>query len=283
MKNKILTVTILLSLIFLFNANKSFADDLNRIQGMCGENAVWTYNKETKTLIVSGNGTVTTSDISLISDNINTLVVEGSINTIGENAFKGIKVSKIQLKEGIRKIESYAFYNCIGPKQMVIPKSVTDIGSGIFELSQGFNKITILGDVSVGVGTFGSLYSPVDTLEVAGKINNIANTMVSSESSAPEIKFVNKNKNYVVINDIIMSKDKKVVYALNGRKDVTKIEIPENVKVIGNSAFAFNQLKKLNIEGNNLIKIRKEAFYENEEALKNVVLHNYPQIEKKSF
>ena len=118
---------------------------------------------------------MTASGISLISDNINTLVVEGSINTIGENAFKGIKVSHIELKEGIRKIENYAFYNCIGPKKIVIPKSVTRIGSGIFELSQGFNNVTILGDVSVGISTFGALYSPVDILEVAGKIDNMAN------------------------------------------------------------------------------------------------------------
>lgn len=327
MKNKILTVTILLSLIFLFNANKSFADDINRIEGMCGENAVWSYNKETKTLIVSGNGTVTASGISLISDNINTLVVEGSINTIGENAFKGIKVSHIELKEGIRKIENYAFYNCIGPKKIVIPKSVTRIGSGIFELSQGFNNVTILGDVSVGISTFGALYSPVDILEVAGKIDNMANIMMSSEGAAPEVRFINDNKNYSMVNDIIMSKDKKVVYALNGRKNITKIKmpvsvkkikpyafymrglksvqlnknlkyigekafyhnniqkitIPKNVKSIGKSAFAYNQLTKLNFKGNSLIKIEEEAFYENEKGLKNVVLYNYPRLEKRAF
>lgn len=327
MKNKILTVTILLSLILLFNANKSFADEINRIEGMCGENAVWSYNKETKTLIVSGNGTVTASGISLISDNINTLVVEGSINTIGENAFKGIKVSHIELKEGIRKIENYAFYNCIGPKKIVIPKSVTRIGSGIFELSQGFNNVTILGDVSVGISTFGALYSPVDILEVAGKIDNMANIMMSSEGAVPEVRFINDNNNYSMVNDIIMSKDKKVVYALNGRKNITKIKmpvsvkkitpyafymrglksvqlnknlkyigekafyhnniqkitIPKNVKSIGKSAFAFNQLTKLNFKGNSLIKIEEEAFYENEKGLKNVVLYNYPRLEKRAF
>lgn len=327
MKNKILTVTILLSLIFLFNVNKSFADDINRIEGVCGENAVWSYNKETKTLIVSGKGTVTASSISLISDNINTLVVEGSINTIGENAFKGIKVSNIDLKEGIQKIENYAFYNCTGPKKIIIPKSVTHIGSGIFELSQGFNNVTILGDVSVGISTFGALYSPVDILEVAGKIDNMANIMMSSEGAAPEVRFINDNKNYSMVNDIIMSKDKKVVYALNGRKNITKIKmpvsvkkimpyafymrglksvqlnknlkyigekafyhnniqkiiIPKNVKSIGKSAFAYNQLIKLNFKGNSLIKIEEEAFYENEKGLKNVVLYNYPRLEKRAF
>ena len=281
MKNKILTVTILLSLIFLFNANKSFADDINRIEGMCGENAVWSYNKETKTLIVSGNGTVTASGISLISDNINTLVVEGSINTIGENAFKGIKVSHIELKEGIRKIENYAFYNCIGPKKIVIPKSVTRIGSGIFELSQGFNNVTILGDVSVGISTFGALYSPVDILEVAGKIDNMANIMMSSEGAAPEVRFINDNKNYSMVNDIIMSKDKKVVYALNGRKNITKIKMPVSVKKIKPYAFYMRGLKSVQLN-KNLKYIGEKAFYHNN-IQKITIPKNVKSIGKSAF
>ena len=49
------------------------------------------------------------------------------------------------------------------------------------------------------------------------------------------------------------------------------------------SAFAYNQLTKLNFKGNSLIKIEEEAFYENEKGLKNVVLYNYPRLEKRAF
>ncbi len=61
-----------------------------------------------------------------------------SINTIGEGAFKGSKVQKITLPDGITQIDWFAFSDCKKLSEIYIPSSVKSIGYGAFDNCSSF-------------------------------------------------------------------------------------------------------------------------------------------------
>ncbi len=61
------------------------------------------------------------------------VLVPGSITQIGSDAFNGCeKLHEIRLSEGLIKIDEYAFYNCFNLRCVVIPRSVSFLGTNAF-------------------------------------------------------------------------------------------------------------------------------------------------------
>ncbi len=59
--------------------------------------------------------------------------IPGNVKTIGREAFNDcVNLKEINLCNGIKKIESCAFYGCSALEYVVIPESVEEIGAGVF-------------------------------------------------------------------------------------------------------------------------------------------------------
>ena len=72
-----------------------------------------------------------------------TLAVPSSIDgvhltSIGEGAFRGNKIEKITISDGIIEIDWFAFADCKSLAEIYIPSSVTSIGYGAFENCSSF-------------------------------------------------------------------------------------------------------------------------------------------------
>ena len=135
--------------------------------GECGENLVYRMDDE-GTLTISGTGEMQNyildnSDVSPWSgqSDINKVIIEEGVTSIGENAFNGCKgIAEISLPDSLTKIENYAFENCPALKSVEIPASVTTIGErafGWYEESKG-------------------TLSAVDEFSVCGHTNTAAET-----------------------------------------------------------------------------------------------------------
>ncbi len=147
----------------------AFADDAN--SGSCGPDLTWTYNSETKTLTISGTGTMPDycSDshagqvapwikASSIKDNLEKVEIRDGVANIGENAFYCCgKLKNITIANSVTSIGSSAFYHCDSLTDITIPESVTNIGDNAFSCCNGLTSITIPGTVtSIGDGAFSS-------------------------------------------------------------------------------------------------------------------------------
>lgn len=86
-----------------------------------------------KVLTISGTGTITELKSFDKETQINTIVIKKGIDAIGEQTFAEYKFSNIVLEEGLKKIGRNAFFRSIGLREIVIPKSVTEIGGGAFD------------------------------------------------------------------------------------------------------------------------------------------------------
>jgi hypothetical protein len=97
--------------------NTTFADD----KGTCGENLTWTYVEATKTLTISGSGSMT------------------NYNTSSDYPWHNYRasISKVVLENGVISIGSYAFADCTSLSSITIPNSVANVG---WNALQGIKK-----------------------------------------------------------------------------------------------------------------------------------------------
>jgi len=93
--------------------------------GTCGENLTWSFNSETSTMTIRGNGTMT-----------------NYYNDFGPpwQDFKSA-ISYIILEEGVTSVGRQAFSNCYGLSQITIPSTVTNIGDNAF--SNGWKVVDV--------------------------------------------------------------------------------------------------------------------------------------------
>ena len=115
-------ISILLSIFMLCSVTAgldltAYAADTT-ITGKCGENATYLYNKNTKTLTISGTGVIDSTDSNFpSSDSIVSLVI----------------------KDGITEIGYEMFFGCENLENIVIPDSVVSISRDAFKGTKYYN------------------------------------------------------------------------------------------------------------------------------------------------
>lgn len=84
-------------------------------EGSCGDNATWTLNETTGTLVISGTGAIAANAFRYYGTNPEVL-----------------KIKNVYVSEGITEIGGGAFLNCSNLKTISLPDSVTSVGPSAF-------------------------------------------------------------------------------------------------------------------------------------------------------
>ena len=107
--------------------------------GTCGDNVTWTYNEDTHTLTISGNGEM----YNYMWNNL------GPWNSFRQD------ILSLLIEEGVTSIGNYTFYECSSLTSVTIPNSVTSIGEWAFCDCSGLTSVTIPNSVtSIEGGAF---------------------------------------------------------------------------------------------------------------------------------
>ena len=122
------------------------------VSGSCGDNAVWTYDPETKTLTISGTGEIYDYDYGEtpwyeytrpLVKGITSIVIEDGITGIGEYAFAYIYgLESVTFSDTVTTIGACAFLGS-GLSEIIVGKNVVTIGDGAFEECTYLNTIYI--------------------------------------------------------------------------------------------------------------------------------------------
>ena len=235
----------------------------SEIGGEAGENVRWAYDEATKTLTISGTGVmkdysysytpqdVTTAPWATYATEMQSLVIENGVTSIGDNAFSGCSglSSSLELPASITSIGRRAFYHCSGlTGNLVIPNGVATIQMLTFAGCSGFTGINIPTSVTtIEVGAFSSctgltaaaIPNSVTTLGAEAFISCESLSEVSLPSRIPSIlprTFGHCNSlTNVIIPDSVEAIDQEAFWFCNGLASVT---IPASVTTIGASAFS---------------------------------------------
>ncbi len=131
----------------------------------------------------------TTGDCSWILDAEGTLTISGDgamgyYNADNYAPWKGSKVKKVIIEDGVTNIGDWAFANCPNLSSVTIPDSVTYIGSSAFENCPNLTSVFIPNSVtSIGTRAFGyNNDNVVDGFTISGYKGSTAETYANSNN-----------------------------------------------------------------------------------------------------
>ena len=158
--------------------------------GAEGENVTWTVDN-TKVLTIRGNGAMAdfeTAPWGQGISSINTVVFEGQVTHIGNNAFTRIwSLTNISLPDSLLSIGENAFTGCTSLAAITIPDGVTTIGTEAFSSCQSLAAITIPQSVtSIGSGAFEYCYG-LTSIDVPDSLTEITPRLFASCDSLASV------------------------------------------------------------------------------------------------
>ena len=141
-------------------------------EGICGDNAVWSYANGT--LTISGTGAMYDTGYnedgsmaypwSAFAEEITTVVIGDGITEIGQMNFRYLeKLRNITIADSVTAIGSWAFWGCDSLETVDLPDHLTSIGQEVFIYCSGLKSIEIPASVTfLDAGIFDHCVSLTD-------------------------------------------------------------------------------------------------------------------------
>lgn len=219
-------------------------------KGKCGDHATYKYDKDTRTLTISGTGDIW-DDAGFARSLYDTesIVIENGIKTVGSNNFTDMYYLKsISIPESVTTIKSKAFSYVEG--EVEIPKTVTRIEKYAFD---GADEYVIRGDVSgYGYEALGRIYSQITLYGDAKEL-----TKAIHRTPGASVILAEENNKCTIKNGCLLSADgTQLYYYVSKGKQVV---IPDTVNIITQAAFSERNIKKITL-GKNVTTIGEYAF-----------------------
>ena len=214
----------------------AIADD----SGTCGDNVTYTYVESTHTLTISGAG------------------VMADYYYYYNTPWRSYKseIVKAIIKDGVKGIGAYAFYECSSLTSVTIPNSVTSIGELAFHGS-GLTSVTIPNSVtSIGSRAF-AYCSSLTSVAIPNSVTSIGCDAFWGCPSLTSISVESGNTKYDSRDNCKGIIETETNTLIAGCQNTT---IPNSVTSIGNWAFYYcSSLTSIDIP-NSVTSIGNEAF-----------------------
>ena len=194
--------------------------------------------------------------------NLESIVFPDSLEYISSSMlYADSKLKKIQFGENLKKIGRSAFMACTELESCILPESVENIEDTIFEACTNLKYVYLGKNVkSIGAGIF----KDCDSLQqiIVDEENEYFFTKdgILYDSTVTNIIYIPKDISGKI--EIPYGIKKIDAFLFYGHKNITEIILPETVKTIGDSAFAYcTNLKKIRL-GDEISEIGGNAFYD---------------------
>ncbi len=215
------------------------------VTGYCGDNLIWKYTYDTKTLDIIGTGDmrdytgVGTEKVPWKDfDGIEQLNISSGVTSIGNSAFGSLEITSVVIPNTVTRIGSYAFSGCSALNGIVLPDSVTSIGAEAFDDTGIYNNASNWEN--------GVLY--------------IGNHLIERNSEIIPNEYKVKDGTLTIAD-----------YAFY-RNSVTNLIIPSSVTSIGASAMLFGTISEITFENNSKLTNIGEGAFSDLYYLKEIVL-----------
>ena len=225
-----------------------------KIEGRCGDNAIYSYDKATRTLTISGTGAMWNGTNYSRLGTVDKIVIGNGITVIGEDAFAKFNgVGSAEISDTVTTIKGNAFKDL---KSITIPKTVRTVETDAFN---GVGKVVVEGDMNNF--QYGALGSEVQEVQLKGSAETLGLALAKvRERDYLSVTITKDNNRCRIANGCLVSSDGKTVYYhISNSKKVT---IPDTAVTIKSAAFYNQGISEVKL-GKNVKTIEPYAFAEN--------------------
>ena len=231
---------------------------------------------------VTGYRQYTVTSISFVGNrvsgaanqNITSVTIPNSINSIGDKAFWGCTgLSSVTIPNSVTSIGFSAFYFCEALTSITIPNSVISIGGGAFQYCHGLTSVTIPNLVtSIQASTFLGCTGLI-SVTIPNSVTSIEYAAFQSCTALTSVTFPNSvisigdcafsfcsNLTSVTIPNSVISIGGDAFQSCNA---LTSITIPNSVTFIGNSAFTCCNLTDVTVSWSTPLVLSTDIFCPN--------------------
>lgn len=200
---------------------------------------------------------------------IKTVSLPGTVKNIGAEAFsENQTISSVSMQEGVENIGSKAFYGCISLTAVSVPKSVVSIGDRAFALCDRLEALHYRGTKkqwnAIKKGSIGLKNEGIVRCADEDDTTN-KNTATTKFPKWMTVIDGTKLVGYTATPPEKIEIPEGITEIGNGvfqGCEITSVKIPDTVKKIGDSAFAYcTEIESINIP-NNITSIGNFAFAE---------------------
>ena len=221
-----------------------------KIEGRCGDNAIYSYDEATRTLTISGTGAMWNGANYSRLGTVDKIVIGNGITVIGEDAFAKFNgVGSAEISDTVTTIKGNAFNDL---KSITIPKTVRTVETDAFN---GVGKVVVEGDMNNF--QYGALGDEVQEVQLKGSAETLGLALAKVDD--PTVTIAKDNNRCRIANRCLLSSDGKTVYY--HISDSNKVTIPDTAVTIKSAAF-YNQIISEVKLGKNVTTIEPYAFAE---------------------
>ena len=222
-----------------------------KIEGRCGDNAIYSYDKATRTLTISGTGAMWNGTKYSHLGTVDKIVIGNGITVIGEDAFAQFNsVGSAEISDTVTTIKGNAFNDL---KSITIPKTVRTVETDAFN---GVGKVVVEGDMNNF--QYGALGDEVQEVQLKGSAETLGLALAKVDD--PTVTIAKDNNRCRIANGCLVSSDGKTVYY--HISDSNKVTIPDTAVTIKSAAFYNQGISEVKL-GKNVKTIEPYAFAEN--------------------
>lgn len=225
-----------------------------KIEGRCGDNAIYSYDKATRTLTISGTGAMWNGTKYSHLGTVDKIVIGNGITVIGEDAFAKFNgVGSVEISDTVTTIKGNAFNDL---KSITIPKTVRTVETDAF---YGVGKVVVEGDMNNF--QYGALGDEVQEVQLKGSAETLGLALAKVQNrDCLSVTITKDNNRCRIANGCLVSSDGKTVYY--HISDSNKVTIPDTAVTIKSAAFYNQGIEEVKL-GKNVKTIEPYAFAEN--------------------
>lgn len=224
-----------------------------KIEGRCGDNAIYSYDKATRTLTISGTGAMWNGTKYSYLGTVDKIVIGNGITVIGEDAFAKFNgVGSVEISDTVTTIKGNAFNDL---KSITIPKTVRTVETDAF---YGVGKVVVEGDMNNF--QYGALGYGVQEVQLKGSAETLGLALAEvQDRDYLSVTITKDNNRCRIANGCLVSSDGKTVYY--HISDSNKVTIPDTAVTIKSAAFYNQGIEEVKL-GKNVTTIEPYAFAE---------------------
>lgn len=228
--------------------------------GICGKNLTWFYDGN-GTLTISGKGEMSNfylvdSPWSGISNEIETVIIEDGVTSIGDDAFAGYSnLAQVIIGKDVREIGMEVFYGTPWLKTKQNENPLVIINNVLIDGALCSGNVNIPNNVT-SISGFAFCESNITSVSIPDSVTKMGPAAFFMCKSLTNVKL---SENLTVLEDFCNSSN-STLGLFEYCEKLKYVVIPDSVIYIGNQAFCHCDSLKSVVMGNNVRYIGENAF-----------------------